>query len=215
MQPQLPPLPKGKGAIYIAGPMRNRPLFNFPAFDAAEFILAAQGWNPINPASMDRAVGFNPERDVPDKAFLDAALKRDVQAIIEKADALVLLPGWEQSTGAKAEMALAKWKHIPIYAFPSMKPIDEEEDVLEEALRITSGARQEEYGPPDKDFARTAAIWSALKGVDFTAAEVALFMIAVKLSREVHQPKRDSAVDIAGYARCLHLCRKAEAQRGI
>lgn len=194
--------------------MRGIPLYNFPAFDAAEFILATLGWQPINPAAMDRAVGFDPARDVPDQAFLDAALRRDVQAILDRADALVLLPGWEHSTGAKAEMALAKWKHIPIYLFPSMRPLDAKEDVLEEALHITQGARQEEYGPPDKDFARTAAIWSAIKGVEFTAPEVALFMIAVKLSREVHQPKRDNAVDIAGYARCLHLCRQAEKRKG-
>ena len=36
------------------------------------------------------------------------------------------------------------------------------EDVLEEALRITSGDRNASYGPPDQDFQRTAAMWSAM-----------------------------------------------------
>ena len=84
------------------------------------------------------------------------------------------------------------------------------ESILEEAARITSGDRQNAYGPPDQDFARTAAMWSALKGVEFSPADVAMFMICLKLSREVHQKKRDSAVDIAGYAHCLNICREAE-----
>lgn len=87
---------------------------------------------------------------------------------------------------------------------------DEEEDVLEEALRITSGDRQNQYGPPDQDFTRTAAMWSALFGhklkSPFEARDVAMAMICLKLSRETHQRKRDNAVDGAGYFRCLHLC---------
>ena len=81
-----------------------------------------------------------------------------------------------------------------------------EEDILEEALRLTSGDRQNQYGPPDQDFARTAKMWSALKGIEFEARDVAMFMICLKLSREVHQRKRDNAVDGAGYFRCLHIC---------
>lgn len=81
-----------------------------------------------------------------------------------------------------------------------------EEDILEEALRITSGDRQAQYGPPDQDFQRTAKMWSALKGVEFTAKEVAMFIICLKLSRQTHQDKRDNWVDVAGYARCGSLC---------
>ena len=50
-------------------------------------------------------------------------------------------------------------------------------------------------------------MWSAIKGVPFEAREVAMFMVALKLSRETHQRKRDNWVDIAGYARCGSLCR--------
>lgn len=86
----------------------------------------------------------------------------------------------------------------------------EQEDVLQEALRITSGDRQNQYGPPNEDFARTAKMWTALKGVEFEARDVALFLICLKMSRETHQRKRDNAVDIAGYARCLHLCNESD-----
>lgn len=85
--------------------------------------------------------------------------------------------------------------------------VDEPETILDEAKRITAGDRQNAYGPPDQDFARTAAMWSQLLGVDVEARQVALCMIALKLSRETHQRKRDNWVDIAGYAKCGSVCR--------
>lgn len=97
------------------------------------------------------------------------------------------------------------------YAVPKGAP--DEEDVLEEALRITKGDRQNQYGPPEQDFARTAALWSALfadkLSRPFEARDVAMAMICLKLSRETHMRKRDSAVDIAGYARLLHIVNQA------
>jgi 5'(3')-deoxyribonucleotidase len=88
-----------------------------------------------------------------------------------------------------------------------------EKDILEEALEITKGDRQNAYGAPDQDFARTARMWSALKGVEFEPREVAMFMIALKLSRETHQRRRDNSVDIAGYARCMDICNRAAELR--
>lgn len=84
-------------------------------------------------------------------------------------------------------------------------------DILEEAIALTTGPRNASYGPPNQDFERTARMWSALKGIEFTPADVAMFMVCLKLSRETHQHKRDNWVDMAGYARCGWLCREAEA----
>lgn len=81
-------------------------------------------------------------------------------------------------------------------------------DILLEAYRLTTGDRQNKYGPPDQDFARIAPMWSALKGIRFEPREVAMFLICVKLSRETHQRQRDNWVDIAGYARCGNICRE-------
>lgn len=210
-------------SIYIAGPMRGIKYFNFPAFDAARESLRAQGWYVISPADLDRKTGFD-ETDFPDdydwidlgkiNFNLHDAIDRDVGAI-KSCDAIYMLTGWENSKGAKAEKAIAEWLgHEVLYELKgaegieavSSLPIQRQEDILEEALRITRGDRQAQYGPPNQDFARTAAIWTALKGVEFEPRDVALFMIAIKLSRETHQRKRDNAVDIAGYARCLSLC---------
>lgn len=101
-------------SIYIAGPMKGYPLYNFPAFDAAAALLASQGWTPINPAQLDRDAGFDPERDPVTPAFLKEAMKRDLDAV-QEVDALVLLKDWEGSKGAKAEKAVAEWRGIPVY----------------------------------------------------------------------------------------------------
>lgn len=197
-----------KLTFYIAGPMRGLPYFNFPAFDEAALQLRNQGFEVISPAEMDRHIGFDPETLGPDYDWNDLnkcnfslmdAIDRDVAAL-KKCDAIFMLRGWEKSKGAKAEKALAEWIGLVV-------SYQEEIDVLEEALTITKGDRNASYGPPDADFKRTAQMWSAIKGIEFKAYEVAIFMIAVKLSREAHQRKRDNAVDIAGYARCLSLCR--------
>lgn len=191
--------------IYIAGPMRGYPRFNFDAFHAAEEALQAAGWSPINPAAMDEEAGFDPDRDTVTKEMTRAFIKRDLLAILES-DCLALLPGWDRSQGALAELAVAQWLQLPVYIYPSMTLL-EEEDILDEAARITKGDRNNSYGPPDQDFQRIAGMWSNLKEVEFDAREVAMFMICVKLSRETHQRKRDNWVDMAGYARCGSECR--------
>lgn len=192
--------------IYIAGPMRGYPRYNFDAFHAAEKTLTQEHWRVLSPASADEAEGFDPDTAVVTQEDMLVFMRRDFDMIM-RADAIAVLPGWEKSTGATAEVALARWKGIPVLRYPDMVNVFEE-DILEEAYRITRGDRQAQYGPPDQDFQRTAAMWSALKGVAFSAKDVALFMIALKLSRQTHQDKRDNWVDIAGYARCGSIIRE-------
>lgn len=80
------------------------------------------------------------------------------------------------------------------------------ETILEEAQRLTRGDRNEDYGPPDEDFARAGRMWAALLGIpEVTAEEVALCMVALKMSRQVYRHKRDNLVDIAGYAACVEM----------
>jgi hypothetical protein len=123
----LPPRPVDPDevarTIYIAGPMRGINLFNFPAFDDARDRLEAKGWNVISPADLDRQTGFNPEslpkdydwRDLTSIGFnLDDAIKRDVSAI-QRSGAIYLLEGWEKSTGATGEKALADWRGLMRY----------------------------------------------------------------------------------------------------
>ncbi|MEM1225951.1 MAG: DUF6378 domain-containing protein [Planctomycetota bacterium] len=205
----------GPVTVYIAGPMRGKPFFNFPAFDEAKAKLESEGFRVVSPADLDRQAGFDPEllgsyydwHDLNKCGFsLMDAIERDVEAL-KKCSGIFMLSGWEASKGAKAEKALAEWMGLSVLYQDDADPREDEEDVLEEALRITKGDRNASYGPPDQDFKRTALMWSAMKGVHFEPREVAMFMIALKLSRETHQCKRDNWTDIAGYARCGSLCK--------
>ncbi len=110
--------------VYIAGPMRGIPQFNFPAFYRAEALLNLRGHRAINPAELDQQAGFDPATLPEDYDWqnLDAigfslrdAAKRDLMAIIESATAILLLPGWENSKGARAERAVAEWLGLRVY----------------------------------------------------------------------------------------------------
>ena len=97
--------------IYLAGPMRGRPLFNFAEFFRVAMRLRAMGHDVLNPAERDMAAGFNPALLIehPENAAvfsLGDAFLWDFDAIVS-ADAIVLLEGWRESKGAQAELVLA------------------------------------------------------------------------------------------------------------
>ena len=74
-------------------------------------------------------------------------------------------------------------------------------EILEKADEFISASRDEIYGDPARNHERIAEMWSAILGIDVKAEEVALCMIAVKMSRLCQTPQHeDSWVDIAGYA---------------
>jgi len=77
--------------------------------------------------------------------------------------------------------------------------------ILDEAKELIYGARQKSYGHPAQDFGRTALIWKAILGIHVTPEQVGLCLIGVKISREVNGHKRDSLVDIAGYAGTIEM----------
>lgn len=99
--------------VYIAGPMRGLPLYNFPAFDAAAARFRADGFEVLNPAEMDRERGFNESNDVPSEAFLKDAIMRDLDAVAT-CSAIALLPGWTKSQGVAVELAFARFIGIDI-----------------------------------------------------------------------------------------------------
>lgn len=77
---------------YIAGPMTGLPEMNRPAFYAAEDTLLSLGHDPINPADVALAEGAS---------WLD--YMRQTTRLLTTADAVCLLPGWENSSGARIE----------------------------------------------------------------------------------------------------------------
>lgn len=96
-----------------------------------------------------------------------------------------------------------------------------DESICHEADRIVSLDRQDTYGHPSTDFRKTA---EAMNGLGFrvedyedgairhlTSRDIPIFMICIKLSRLMKGYKRDSAVDIAGYAKTLDLIVQRES----
>jgi hypothetical protein len=75
---------------------------------------------------------------------------------------------------------------------------------LDEAGRIINGQRDVQYGGPEENFGRIAAMWSMIFGVEVSREDVAMAMVAVKVARYAsksgYQP--DTWTDIAGYAAC-------------
>ena len=106
--------------IYLAGPMRGIPDFNFPAFKKGAAYLRSQGHDVFSPAERDEAdFGATIQKKGDEHAFAESvgmttdALRRrvfffDAEYICKHAQAIALLPGWESSKGVKAEKALAE-----------------------------------------------------------------------------------------------------------
>jgi hypothetical protein len=107
--------------IYIAGPMSGYPDFNFPAFMEAAKRLRENGWVVFNPVEKDVSTHgeeiFKGEGNIDEcekKGFsLREAFAWDTARICES-DAIYMLKGWEKSSGAFAEWALAKTLRLEI-----------------------------------------------------------------------------------------------------
>lgn len=104
--------------IYLAGPMRGIPEFNFPAFYEAAALLRAEGHVVFSPAEKDNEkhgcdisagnIEGSEEQAKKQHGFsLRQALGMDLAWICAEADAIALLPGWENSKGVRAELATA------------------------------------------------------------------------------------------------------------
>lgn len=102
---------------YIAGPMSGLPTYNFPAFDAAREYLVDEGWHVWSPADIDRLLEFDENGPPPTPFQLHTMMQLDLQTIIWQCDAVVMLPGWYKSNGARCEYYLARALGMPVYAF--------------------------------------------------------------------------------------------------
>ena len=73
--------------------------------------------------------------------------------------------------------------------------------IASHAAALVTGDRADTYGHPLDDFHRTGLMWGAILGVDVSAEQVALMMVALKISRECHtpHPTNDNIVDGVGY----------------
>ena len=115
--------------FYVAGPMRGYPNFNFDNFDLVRDALKQMGHVAVSPADMDRLYeGWNQyaPADLPvDHELKVRCMARDMNFILhnlrpERGDGICLLHGWQDSMGAKAEIALAAFLGLRIVEYDEL-----------------------------------------------------------------------------------------------
>jgi hypothetical protein len=145
--------------IYVAGPMRGLPEWGFPAFHRVHDEWVTNDPDVFDkiywfcPACEDEKTGFSTEgmsgtEDLTDLGFdLRRALAKDLKWIARNADVVIVLPGWESSKGALAEVALAHALGLIVTAY------DDQADgfadpylVTPDEYQATRGALQRELG---------------------------------------------------------------------
>lgn len=97
--------------VYLSGPMKGYDQSNYPLFNRVAGELRAMGHEVYNPAEFPH--------DGPRETFpLRKAFAAYAKFICEEADTIVLLPGWEKSLGASAELALARNCGLVVEEYP-------------------------------------------------------------------------------------------------
>lgn len=91
--------------VYISGPMTGLPELNYPAFHAAAALLRALGHQVINPA----------ENPAPPCGTYEGYMAISL-AQVEASECVVMLPGWNLSSGAKREHTRAM--ELGLVAYP-------------------------------------------------------------------------------------------------
>jgi hypothetical protein len=83
--------------------MTGLPEFNFPAFHAAAASLRGKGYTVTNPAEL------NPDTTM----TWEQCMRRDIAELVGL-DAVVCLPDWHKSRGARLEVYIASTLGMPI-----------------------------------------------------------------------------------------------------
>ncbi len=98
--------------LYLAGPMRGIPDFNFPAFEEAASLLRSVGhevWSPAEQEQLTAVKTHGPEN-------FAAYMERDLAAVC-RSDAVAVLPDWQKSQGARLETYVATELGKPVKDF--------------------------------------------------------------------------------------------------
>jgi hypothetical protein len=114
--------------------MRSKPHFNCEAFNRGADQLRKVGWEVFNPAEIDTEAGDTPlklsieeqKEHASDHRNARRYAKRDCHVLISKlraenGDAIVMLPDWQKSIGAKAEVAVARWVGLKVLTLEEAK----------------------------------------------------------------------------------------------
>lgn len=108
--------------IYVAGPIANMPSGNRELFREIEEDLKSKGYSPRVPFDIHPLHVRNVECPIgplgDQEGFEHTApcyMRGDIEWMMNSADAVVLIPGWINSSGARVEFITAQACGIPIY----------------------------------------------------------------------------------------------------
>lgn len=102
---------------YLAGPMSGIESFNFPAFQEAARELTALGLRSIQHTAKGNPP--TPATALPWDHYLREALR-----MMLGCDAVVVLPGWRESKGARLEVHVALELGMPVVEYPDLRPVE-------------------------------------------------------------------------------------------
>lgn len=119
--------------VYLAGKMTGltgQEIIN--NFRLADVLLTSYDYDVVNPAEIDQAILEN-ESGIhdPDPQDYEQWMKRDLE-LLEECDAICLIAGWQDSAGAKRELARAVMAGLSV-----MTVIYDDKDGLPCAVRVT------------------------------------------------------------------------------
>lgn len=106
--------------VYVAGPYRAVSRkgieLNIQAARAVGLLCCRKGWSPIIPHAN---TGHLDELDptIGDEFWLASTME-----LLRRADAVVLVPGWELSSGTRDEITEAQLRGIPVYHAEHLLP---------------------------------------------------------------------------------------------
>lgn len=108
---------KPNPTIYISGKMSGVENWNFPLFFERDEQIRALGYGVINPAkndgeTLEEALASAGTSDAPANEW-EYYIKKDVKKLMD-ADAICVLPGWQNSKGATLEVKLGQTLGLPI-----------------------------------------------------------------------------------------------------
>lgn len=114
--------------VYLAGPMLGMPDFNFPAFCEWADHLRKLGYTPVSPADKERLEGTDkpdwskipaewscPTGQGANSDVTPAQIRKEDFEVLLTCDGIAMLPGWEKSSGARAELLVAQFCGLSLY----------------------------------------------------------------------------------------------------
>jgi hypothetical protein len=122
---------------YLCGRMSWVKAFNFPLFDKEAKRLRATGeWDIVSPAELDdpviRAAALRSPDGDPSKSTHGHTwgdfLARDMKLIADEGiEAIICLPEWWKSQGAKVEVFIASLLGLPVLKASNLRPVTKDE----------------------------------------------------------------------------------------